>query len=95
MLLPRRKNSLSSPLGLLGNLFVPKNEQKTLLDNEEINPLEELNQLLSSRKKKSEKKPFHWENPDFKENKKDIPIYKIFGSKSKKNHRLQISEEQV
>lgn len=56
--------------------------------------MEDLNELLAaSRKKKAEKKPFHWENPDFKEGKKDIPIYKIFGSKSNRNHRLQISEE--
>ncbi len=93
MLLPRRKNSFSSPLGLLGNIMTAKNQQKTLLDDEQINPLEELNQLLSSRKRKSEKKPFHWENPDFKEDKKDLPLYKIFGKKSKKNHRLSISEE--
>lgn len=58
--------------------------------------MEDLNELLAaSRKKKTEKKPFHWENPDFKEGKKDIPIYKIFGSKSNRNHRLQISEEEV
>ncbi len=93
MLLPRRKNTFNSPLGILGTLMNARNQQKKIAEEEQINPLEELNQLLAGRKKKQEKKPFHWENPDFKEDKKDIPIYKIFGSKSKNNHRLTISEE--